>query len=670
MDQRPADSSDPWSVSRPGWEVPPPGAPPPPQQSGDPVFSAFVVIVGAAIALILVFFGIRALQLQSQLQQAQPTVQGTVTPTATAVIVDAPLTRTVPTASPTVAPLPTGGSTEDVVQRTMQSVVRVDAGDAEGTAFMYRQQGSDALFVTNAHVVEDTSTVTVVTRDGLSHPGVVLARDPRVDLAILDVHKLSGIPPLPIGDSSAVKIGDQLFVIGYPLGSELAGDATVTRGIVSGQRTIKDITYLQTDAAVNPGNSGGPVIDTVGRVIGVATWRIGDLDVQGISFAVPSKLMQSAIESMLASNPTLDTAGSDTWLKLPSENAPRARGGHAAVWTGNEMIIWGGLTSAGATLTGARYDTSKKTWKPMTTRGAPSARLYPSAVWTGTEMIVWGGTRAFNAESFLADGGRYNPATDSWATVAKSPLQPRVGADAVWTGKDLVIWGGMGGSIAKPTFLGDGARYNPTTNTWSMLPTAHEPSPRFGESAVWTGQELIIWGGRQLGTSGELGDGARYNPATNTWTPIPPTNALGPRWGATAVWTGKYMLIWGGEAKARFFNDGALYDPAANTWTPISEAGAPTGRFSHSAVWTGSELLIWGGLGADGGFLTTGARYSPSTETWKPLPMTPLDRRIDYSVLWTGNAMIIWGGYYFEGNRDSAAIAFFDDGAGYYPPTG
>src|SRR5579884_621606 len=192
MDQLPADSGDPWSTPRPPWEAPPPGASPPPRQPGDPLFLAFVVIAGAAIALILVYFGIRALQLQAQLQQAPPTAPATIIPTPTEVVVDAPLTRTVPLASPTVVPLPTGGSTEDVVQRTMQSVVRVEAGDAEGTAFMVRQQGSDALFVTNAHVVEGTSTVTLVTRDGLSHPGVVLARDPRVDLAILDVRKLTG----------------------------------------------------------------------------------------------------------------------------------------------------------------------------------------------------------------------------------------------------------------------------------------------------------------------------------------------------------------------------------------------------------------------------------------------------------------------------------------------
>ncbi len=671
MDRPPTDSGDSGAGYQTPWDAPPPGSPPRPP--GDQAFSTFVILAGAVIVLLLVFLGIRALQLQSQLQQTAPTIESSPAATATTFVVDAPLTRTAPigpAAPPTLAPQPTGGTTEDIVRRTMRSVVRVEAGDSEGTAFMFRQRGTDALFVTNAHVVEGTSTVTLVTRDGISYPGVVLARDPQVDLAIVDVRKLTDIPALPIGDSSLVKVGDQLYVIGYPLGSELEGDASVTRGIISGQRTVKDITYLQTDAATNPGNSGGPVIDAVGQVIGVATWRIGDLDVQGISFAIPSKLMVSTVESLLASNPNVNTAGSDVWLKISAEEAVRGRGGHAAAWTGTEMIVWGGLTSGGATRTGARYDPSKRTWKPISTQGAPSARLYPSTVWTGKEMIVWGGTRAFNADSFLADGARYNPATDTWTPISKSPLSPRIGADAVWTGKEMIIWGGMGGSIAKPTFLGDGARYNPTTDRWSMLPTQHEPSPRYGEAGGWTGKELIIWGGRRLGANGELGDGARYNPATNTWTALPATNVLSPRWGASAVWTGKYMIFWGGEARTRFFNDGALYNPESNAWTPIPETGAPTGRFSHSAVWTGSEMLIWGGLGADGGFLTTGARYSPSTEKWLPLPLTPLDRRIDYTYLWTGNAMIIWGGYYFEGNRDSAAISFFGDGAIYYPAAG
>lgn len=671
MDRPPTESGDSGAGRRQPWDVPPPGTPP--TSSDNQVFSTFAVLLGALILALLVFLGVRALQLQSQLQQAVQTVEPSPVATATQVVIDAPLTRSTPVGpvpSPTPRVQPTGGTTEDVVRRTMESVVRVEAGDSEGTAFMFRQRGTDALFITNAHVVEGTSTVTLVTRDGISYPGVVLARDPQVDIAIVDVRKLTDIPSLPIGDSSLVKVGDQLYVIGYPLGSELEGDASVTRGIVSGQRTVKNITYLQTDAATNPGNSGGPVIDAVGQVIGVATWRIGELDVQGISFAIPSKLMVSTVESLLASNPNVNTADSDVWLKIPTDKAARGRGGHVAVWTGTEMIVWGGLTSGGATATGARYDPSKKTWKPVSTVDAPSARLYPSAVWTGKEMIVWGGTRAFNADSFLADGARYNPSTDTWTRMAKSPLSPRIGADAVWTGKEMIIWGGMGGSFAKPTFLGDGARYNPATDRWSMLPAAHAPSPRYGEAGGWTGKELIIWGGRRLGENGELGDGARYNPQTNTWTAISQTNVLSPRWGASAVWTGKSMIFWGGEAKTRFFNDGALYNPDTNTWTPIPATGAPAGRFSHSAVWTGSEMLIWGGLGASGGFLTTGARYSLTTEKWAPLPLTPLDQRIDYTYLWTGNAMIIWGGYYFEGDRDSAVISFYDDGASYYPPAG
>src|SRR6185503_5110428 len=105
---------------------------------------------------------------------------------------------------------------------------------------------------------------------------------------------------------------------------------------------------------------------------------------------------------------TATDQASNTWTEVTSVGAPSTRYLHTAVWTGSEMIVWGGIESSSLN-TGGRYNPANETWTPISTTGAPSARYYHTAVWTGSEMIVWGG----NDGSYLNDGGRYNPATDT-----------------------------------------------------------------------------------------------------------------------------------------------------------------------------------------------------------------------------------------------------------------
>src|SRR5207245_2535091 len=122
----------------------------------------------------------------------------------------------------------------------------------------------------------------------------------------------------------------------------------------------------------------------------------------------------------------------DTWTATSTINAPTARYWHTAVWTGTEMIVWGGISSSGSNLnTGGRYDPSTDSWTATSTIGAPSARTLPKSVWTGSEMIVWGGGNP----SLLNSGGRYNPGTDSWtATSTIGAPAGRFFPTAVWTG--------------------------------------------------------------------------------------------------------------------------------------------------------------------------------------------------------------------------------------------
>ena len=180
-------------------------------------------------------------------------------------------------------------------------------------------------------------------------------------------------------------------------------------------------------------------------------------------------------------------------------------------------------------------------------------------------MIIWGGNAPANC---YADGGRYNPALNSWLAVSSSlPSAPgaRYAHTAVWTGSAMMVWGGTGCGAGGA--LNDGGSFSPASGLWSYLPNtlANTPSGRSGHTAVWTGIEMIVWGGSS-GSSYD-GDGGRFNPAVNTWNSIPPSlaNAPAPRAGHSAAWTGTQMLVWGGFGGA-YFNDTSGSTPGRNLY--------------------------------------------------------------------------------------------------------
>ena len=221
---------------------------------------------------------------------------------------------------------------------------------------------------------------------------------------------------------------------------------------------------------------------------------------------------------------------------------------------------------------------------------ACSAETFHTAVWTGSEMIVWGG---FDGGSVLFNtGGRYNPSTNSWTAQAPpTRLLARNAHTAVWTGTQMIVWGGSDPNGPSNT----GGRYNPSTNSWTATRTANAPEGRQFHTAVWTGSEMIVWGGERANTLVPVNTGGRYNPSTNSWTATSIGNAPDPRSGHTAVWTGSNMIVWGGGNANVLFNSGGRYYPDIDLWVSTSTTNSPSGRFSHTAVWTGSEMVVWGG---------------------------------------------------------------------------
>src|SRR5437879_4329710 len=247
----------------------------------------------------------------------------------------------------------------------------------------------------------------------------------------------------------------------------------------------------------------------------------------------------------------------DTWTATSTINAPTARYWHTAVWTGTEMIVWGGADSSS---TGGKYNPSTDSWTATSIINVPSGRIHHTAAWTGSEMIVWGGFGG----SYLNTGGRYSVRTEGWIGIRTTNApDARDYHTVVWTGSEMIIWGG--------SYLNTGRRYAPGTDTWIATSTTNAPSGRTYHTAVWTGSEMIVWGGAEINA---YNTGGRYcvqppSPCTDdTWTSTSLTNAPDARSNHTAVWTGSEMIVWGGGSSgASCFNTGGSYNTATDSWT-------------------------------------------------------------------------------------------------------
>jgi hypothetical protein len=211
-------------------------------------------------------------------------------------------------------------------------------------------------------------------------------------------------------------------------------------------------------------------------------------------------------------------------------------------------------------------------------------------------MIVWGG---FGNSGLLNSGGRYNPSTDSWiATATANAPEAREIHTAVWSGSEMIVWGGVSSG-----YLNSGGRYDPRTNTWLATTTTNAPAGRTVHTAVWTGHEMIVWGGYN---GSYLNGGGRYNPGNDSWTTPTTANAPAAREIHTAVWSESEMIVWGGY-NGIYLNSGGRYNPGSDSWTTTSTTNAPAERRDHTAVWDGSEMIVWGGY--NGSYLNSGARY-------------------------------------------------------------
>ena len=208
-------------------------------------------------------------------------------------------------------------SIEGVANKVSQSVVSIVSKSQKGTKYFSSGFGSasagtgiivseNGYILTNKHVVEGSSDISVVTNDGNSYDNVeIITTDPLSDIAILKISNAKGLKAAELGDSKALNIGQQVIAIGNALGEY---DGTVTSGIISGigrtvnassddgatKETLTDM--IQTDAAINSGNSGGPLVNAQGQVVGVNTAVASEA--QGIGFAIPISSVKGILKSI------------------------------------------------------------------------------------------------------------------------------------------------------------------------------------------------------------------------------------------------------------------------------------------------------------------------------------------------------------------------------------
>jgi S1-C subfamily serine protease len=231
--------------------------------------------------------------------------------TTTVILRDTLPASTAPLASPAPPAASDGGQpagaqgVQEVVARSSPAVVKITVGEGGGgrlgSGFVISEDG---LVLSNSHVVEDAEAVTATFEDGTETRARVLGRDESTDLAVLRVGDLPpGVEPLQLGSSLPLVVGDPVVAIGNPFGLE----RTATTGIVSALKRVirapNDFeiqNVIQTDAAINQGNSGGPLLDAGGRVVGINTQiATGSGGNDGIGFAVPVDTLRPIVNAIV-----------------------------------------------------------------------------------------------------------------------------------------------------------------------------------------------------------------------------------------------------------------------------------------------------------------------------------------------------------------------------------
>jgi hypothetical protein len=251
----------------------------------------------------------------------------------------------------------------------------------------------------------------------------------------------------------------------------------------------------------------------------------------------------------------------DTWTE--SDPGPDGQLLGGATWTGNEILLVGGVINA-ANDEAWSFNPSTGEWARLPDPGIPLVEAM-EGVWTGDEAVFYGGGSAGDESPAVA----WNPATHTWRTLAPAGRGHIQDHHLAWTGEHVIVYSGHTGPAHPDRLL----LYDPAAGAWTeSAPIPITPVEHLGGG--WTGQELIIWGGSPTyGDRQTINQGARYNPTTDTWT-IMADSPLSPRCDHTLTWTDEIAIVFGGieicgTSNVVAMGDAAAYDVADDEWRTL-----------------------------------------------------------------------------------------------------
>lgn len=301
-----------------------------------------------------------------------------------------------------------------------------------------------------------------------------------------------------------------------------------------------------------------------------------------------------------------------------------ARSNASSLWTGSAIIVWGGaqLLNGGPDTylaDGAAYDPVGNLWRPIAD-GPLSARQSALAVWTGSEVIVWGGDSVAGNSS---NGAAFAPAADVWRPIADAPFAWRTGAAAIWTGAEMVI------AAAQPRDRLTVAAYDPVGDTWRMLPDLTAPSES-GVHLTWTGQEIVLL---NL-TSGLF----RLEADADAWAAVDLSTSEGSPLGPIQ-WTGDSVAGVALEylGPGRYGHFVVAWDPATSTWLDLPRPHSSLSDLQR-ILWADDRVILFGVESA----------FDADTQEWLSIPVPSLIDRLGGVAVWAGDRLVVWGGAPFS----------------------
>lgn len=344
-----------------------------------------------------------------------------------------------------------------------------------------------------------------------------------------------------------------------------------------------------------------------------------------VALVVPFVLSSGDKDTHLAAGPPatppVGGGGSNADLLGPGETRKLAksplsgRSTMAAVWTGDEMLIWGGDSPNGQFGDGAAYDPRSDSWTVLP--DAPlSARNAPAAVWTGEEMLLWGG---HSTQEDYRDGAAYNPTTRQWRTIADAPVRSAGGPVGVWTDSEMVV---LAGSNTRNVVA-----YDPASDRWRRLPDLPSAPQAPSRAVVWSGDEVItITGDNLLDVTDGYGprEVVALRPQGGEWTTV---GVLTPGEGVLG-WTSAVLIAASGDRAFEVNEGGTKLISSAPAGIEVSDA---------PAVWTGTQLVQWGG--------STATAIDPVAKTWQEIPSGDSSDRIQPALVWADGVILAWGGF-------------------------